>query len=100
MTEIKDIATSMLELTDNIVRRKVKNSIIVGIYDKFVLPFFKRQIQNTPENEIRESLQLAYDNLRPLFEKKQIKDQIDEADNLTGFKLADKGLLQKESKYF
>ena len=36
MTEIKDIATSMLELTDNIVRRKVKNSIIVGIYDKFV----------------------------------------------------------------
>ena len=100
MTEIQNIAYSMLELTDSIVRRKVKNSIVIAMYDKMVLPFFRRQIQNTPDVEIKQNLQLAYDNLRPLFEKKQMKDQIDEADKLSGFKLADYGLLEKQSKYF
>ena len=100
MTEIKDIAKSLLALTDNIVRHKVKNSIIIVMYDKFVLPFFHKQIQNTPDEEIKQSLQLAYENLRPHFEKKQLKDQIDEADTLSGFKLADYGILKKQSKYF
>ena len=100
MTEIQNIAYSMLELTDSIVRRKVKNSIVIAMYDRMVLPFFRKQIQNTPDVEIKKSLQLAYDNLSPLFEKKKMKDMIDEADKLTGFKLADKGLLKEYSKYF
>ena len=100
MTEIKDIAKSMLALTDNIVRHKVRNSLIIAMYDKFVLPFFHKQIQNTPDEEIKQSLQLAYENLKPHFEKKQLKDQIDEADKLSGFKLADFHILEKESKYF
>jgi hypothetical protein len=33
--------------------------------------------------KLRQSLQLAYDNLSPLFEKKQMKDMIDEADKLS-----------------
>ena len=100
MTEIQNIAYSMLELTDSIVRRKVKNSIVIAMYDRMVLPFFRKQIQSTPDVEIKKSLQLAYDNLKPLFEKKQMKDMIDEADKLSGFKLADKGLLKEYSKYF
>ena len=100
MTEIQNIAYSMLELTDSIVRRKVKNSIVIAMYDRMVLPFFRRQIQSTPDVEIKKSLQLAYDNLKPLFEKKQMKDMIDEANKLSGFNLADKGLLKEESKYF
>jgi len=90
----------MLELTDSIVRRKVKNSVVIAMYDKLVLPFFRRQIQNTPDSEIKKSLQLAYDRLSPLFEKKQMKDMIDEANNLSGFKIQDYGLLKKESEYF
>lgn len=100
MTEIQNIAYSMLELTDSIVRRKVKNSVVIAMYDKLVLPFFRRQIQNTPDSEIKKSLQLAYDRLSPLFEKKQMKDMIDEANNLSGFKIQDYGLLKKESEYF
>ena len=100
MTEIQNIAYSMLELTDNIVRRKVKNSIVIAMYDRMVLPFFRRQIQSTPDVEIKKSLQLAYDNLRPLFEKKQMKEMIDEGNRLSGFKLQDKGLLKKEGEYF
>ena len=100
MTEIKDIAKSMLKMTDTIVRKKVTNSIIISMYDRFVLPFFHKQIQNTPDEEIKISLQMAYDQLKPYFEKKQIKDQIDEGDKLSGFKLADKGLLKEQSKYF
>ena len=90
----------MLELTDSIVKRKIKNSVVIALYDRLVLPFFHRQIQNTPDQEIKQSLQLAYDKLRPLFEKKQMKEMIDEADKLSGFKLADKGLLKDQSKYF
>ena len=41
------------------------------MYDRMVLPFFRRQIQSTPDVEIKKSLQLAYDNLSPLFEKKK-----------------------------
>ena len=100
MTEIKDIAKSMLELTDNIVRSKVTKSIIIAMYDRLVLPFFRRQIQNSPDEEIKKSLQMAYDNLKPLFEKKQMKDMIDEGDKLSGYKIADKGLLREQSKYF
>jgi len=100
MTEIQNIAYSMLELTDGIVKRKIKNSVVIALYDRLVLPFFHRQIQNTHDQEIKQSLQLAYDKLRPLFEKKQMKEMIDEADKLSGFKLADKGLLKDQSKYF
>ena len=100
MTEIKEIAKSMLEMTDNIVRRKVKNSIMLSLYDRFVLPFFHRQIENTPDEDIRQSLQMAYDKLKPHFEKKQMKDMIDEGNKLSGFKIQDYGLLEKEGKYF
>ena len=37
MTEIQNIAYSMLELTDSIVRRKVTNSIVIAMYDRMVL---------------------------------------------------------------
>ena len=90
----------MLELTDNIVRRKVKNSIVIAMYDRLVLPFFRKQIQSTPDVEIKKSLQLAYDNLSPLFEKKQMKDMIDEGNKLSGFNLQAHGLLKKEGEYF
>ena len=100
MTEIQNIANSMLELTDSIVRRKVKNSIVIAMYDRLVLPFFRRQIQSTPDVEIKQSLQVAYDNLRPIFEKKQMKDMIDEAERLSDNMLSKNGLLREQSKYF
>ena len=100
MTEIQNIAYSMLELTDSIVKRKIKNSVVIALYDRLVLPFFHRQIQITYDQEIKQSLQLAYDKLRPLFEKKQMKEMIDEGNRLSGFKLQDYGLLKKEGDYF
>ena len=100
MTEIQNIAYSMLELTDSIVKRKIKNSVVIALYDRLVLPFFHRQIQSTSDQEIKQSLQLAYDKLRPLFEKKQMKEMIDEGNKLSGFKLQDYGLLKKEGDYF
>ena len=100
MTEIQNIAYSMLELTDSIVRRKVKNSIVIAMYDRLVLPFFRKQIRNTPDSEIKQSLQLAYDKLSPLFEKKQMKEMIDEAEILSDNMLSKNGLLREQSKYF
>ena len=100
MTEIKDIAKSMLKMTDGIVRLKVQNPIVLTMYNRLILPFFKKSIDNTPDKEIVKQLQYAYDELRPYFEKKQMKDMIDEANKLSGFNLADKGLLKEESKYF
>ena len=87
-------------MTDTLVRNKVKNSIIIAMYDRFVLPFFHKQIETNSDEDIKLSLQMAYDKLRPYFEKKQMKDLIDEGDKLSGFKLADKGLLKNKSKYF
>ena len=100
MSEIKNIAQSIVGMMDRIVRNKVQNSIIIGMYDRIILPFFNHQIQNTSDQEIRDHLQFAYDQLKPYFEKKQFKDQIDEGDKLSGFKLSDHGILKSESKYF
>jgi len=100
MTEIKDIAKSMLKMTDGIVRLKVQNPIVLTMYNRLILPFFKKSIDNTPDKEIVKQLQYAYDELKPYFEKKQMKDMIDEADKLSDNMLSKNGLLKKESKYF
>jgi len=100
MTEIKDIAKSMLKMTDGIVRLKVQNPIVLTMYNRLILPFFKKSIDNTPDKEIVKQLQYAYDELKPYFEKKQMKDMIEEADKLSDNMLSKNGLLKKESKYF
>ena len=100
MSEIKDIAQAIVGMMDRIVRNKVQNSLILGMYERIILPFFYNQIQNTPDKEVRDHLQFAYDQLKPYFEKKQFKDMIDEGNKLSGFKIQDYGLLDKEGKYF
>lgn len=100
MSEIKIIAHSILNMMDKIVQGKVQNSIVIGMYQKIILPFFAHQIERTPDAEIKVHLQFAYDQLKPYFEKKQITEMIEEGDRLSGFKLKDKGLLQKEGEYF
>ena len=100
MTEIKEIAKAMLSMTDKIIRNKVQNSIVIGLYDRIILPFFHKQIDNTPDQEIKVHLQFAYDQLKPYFEKKQMKEMIDEGNRLSGYKLQDLGMFKKESQYF
>ena len=100
MSEIKTIAHSILSMMDKIVQHKVQNSIVIGMYRKIILPFFSHQIERTPDAEIKVHLQFAYDQLKPYFEKKQMKDMIDEGNRLSGFNLQDKGLLKKEGEYF
>jgi len=100
MSEIKNIAHSILTMMDKIVQHKVQNSIVLGMYQKIILPFFARQIQSTPDAEIKVHLQFAYDQLKPYFEKKQISEMIDEGNRLSGFKIQDYGLLKKEGEYF
>ena len=100
MSEIKNIAYAIVNMMDRIVRNKVQNSIMIGMYDRLILPFFNNQIENTSDEEIKVHLQYAYDQLKPYFEKKQFKDMIDEGNKLSGFKIQDHGLLKSESKYF
>ena len=100
MSEIKNIAHSILRMMDKIVQGKVQNSIVIGMYQKIILPFFAHQIERTPDAEIKVHLQFAYDQLKPYFEKKQIKDLIDEGNRLSGYKLQDLGMFKKESEYF
>ena len=100
MSEIKIIAHSILSMMDKIVQGKVQNSIVITMYQKMILPFFARQIERTPDAEIKVHLQFAYDQLKPYFEKKQVKEMIDEGNKLSGFNLHAHGLLEKEGDYF
>ena len=100
MSEIKNIAHAIVNMMDRIVRNKVQNSIMLGMYERLILPFFNNQIENTSDEEIKVHLQYDYDQLKPYFEKKQFKDMIDEGNKLSGFKIQDHGLLKSESKYF
>ena len=100
MSEIKNIAHLILRMMDKIVQHKVQNNIVIGMYRKIILPFFARQIESTPDAEIKVHLQFAYDQLKPYFEKKQMKQMIDEGNRLSGFNLQAHGLLKKEGEYF
>ena len=52
MTEIKAIAKDLLSMTDSIIKTRVKNSVILGLYNRLVLPYLSKQIDLTPDNEI------------------------------------------------
>ena len=62
MSEIKNIAHSILSMMDKIVQHKVQNSIVIGMYRKIILPFFANQIERTSDTEIKVHLQFAYEN--------------------------------------
>ena len=57
-------------------------SITLTLYKYLLL-----NIKSTSDEDIKENLQFIYNTLKPFFEKKQIKDQLDAAEKLGSISL-------------
>tara|TARA_R100000687_G_C6431497_1_gene155915 strand:+ start:23 stop:325 length:303 start_codon:yes stop_codon:yes gene_type:complete len=98
-TKVKELALDMLNMVDVIVKQNISNSLILMSYNKFILPFLRNRISITDDEIIKKNLQASYEKLKPFFEKKQIKEMIDEAEKLGSIKLP-KVFLNEEREYF
>ena len=87
--QIRKISLELLDMVDLIVRQNVTNNVALSLYKKFLYPFLEKKIKTTPEKLIRENLQITFDKLKPYFEKKQLADQVDEAEKLGSPKIKD-----------
>ena len=81
-------------MVDRIIRQNVSNGIAISLYQKFLYPFLARKIKSTPEDIIKQNLQITFDKLKPYFEKKQLHDMVEEAEKLGSPKIKD--LLKSE----
>jgi hypothetical protein len=101
-SDLQILALSLLDTCDSICKRKLKNPIARGFWNKIGKKFCTDSILESPENELKQDLNDIYVKFKGHFEDKQLKDMVDEANNLSGIKLD--SLNNKEfkrvSKYF
>jgi len=99
MTQAHNIAIQILGVCNDIAKRKLQNKILFATWEKIVFPFFLRQVKLSTEQEITRDLNLIYAQLKPFINKKQIKDSIDEANNISDIQIPSI-FLREERKYF
>ena len=98
--EIRKLAMEMLGMVDLVVRQNVTNQIALTLYRKWLYPFLQKRITDTDEKLIKANLQMTYEKLKPYFDKKQMKDMIDEGEKLGSVKIQKLGDFKELSKYF
>jgi hypothetical protein len=82
-----------------IVESKVDNPIYKKVIFTMGYPYAKKQIARSSDKELIKDLNMIYNRLQPYFEKKQLKDSIDEANRLSDIKVPD-FLSKKVGNYF
>ena len=86
--KMQNLALELVNVCDLIIKKKLKNSIAIGFWNRIGKPFMVNQILSMNDGDIREDLNNMYKKLRPHFEKKILKEMIDEANSLSGIKLS------------
>ena len=73
-----------------------------GFWNKMGKPFVTKSILETPDSELQEDLNEMYKRLKPHFDKKDLKNMIDEANELSDIKLdvLNNKTFNEASKYF
>lgn len=82
------LALELVNVCDSIIKKKLKNSIAIGFWNKIGKPFITNQIVSMEDKDIQQDLNDFYNKLKPHFEKKVLKEMIDEANSLSGIKLS------------
>jgi len=81
-SEVKNLCYKIFERMDILIQNKLGNMVLVKLYKTIILPYFHWGIKTTSDEDIKENLQFIYKTLKPFFEKKQLKDQLDEAEKI------------------
>jgi hypothetical protein len=101
-TEMQILALSLLTTCDKIIHKKLNNIVAKGFWNKMGKPFITKSILETPDNELTDDLNEMFKRLKPHFDKKGLKDMIDEANELSDIKLdvLNNKTFNEASKYF
>jgi hypothetical protein len=81
------LALSLLDTCDKIIQKKLFNIMARGFWNRMGKPFVTKSIMDTSDSELQVDLNKMYKRLKPHFDKKELKDMIDEANALSGIKL-------------
>tara|TARA_R100000963_G_scaffold35039_1_gene31256 strand:- start:2811 stop:3119 length:309 start_codon:yes stop_codon:yes gene_type:complete len=102
LSELHELTLSIINIIDKIAKQKIKWKVAVIFWEKMGKPFVQRAVLSMTDQELKTDLNLIYKRLRPHFEKKQLKDMIDEADKLSDIKLKklNNSQFNEASKYF
>jgi hypothetical protein len=101
-SDMQVLALSLLSTCDKIIQKKLFNIVAKGFWNRVGKPFVTKSILETPDKELQEDLNQMYKRLKPHFDKKELKNLIDEANELSDIKLdvLNNKTFNEASKYF
>jgi len=102
MSNMKDLCYTIFGRMDILIQKKLGNMVLVKLYKTIILPYFHWGIKTTSDKDIKENLQFIYLTLKPFFEKKQLKDEMDYAKKLgdTSLDKLQNKELEEAKRYF
>lgn len=104
VTDMQNLALKLLDTTDKVCNRRLKNQIARTFWNKIAKSHAVKSIMESNDEELRIDMNDLYNDFKSFFEDKQMKDLIDEGDKLSQMNL--KKLLptnekiKEVSKYF
>ena len=95
MSDVHLLTFKILKVIDGIIKKKLKYSMAIYFWDRIGKPYMIKAIRMVSEKELRGDMNMIYLTLKPYFEKKQLKELLDE-----GNKLSEIDLSKLENKEF
>ena len=95
MGDVHLLTFSVLKVIDGIIKKKLKYSMAVYFWDRIGKPYMIKAIRMVSEKDLKVDMNMIYLTLKPYFEKKQLKEMLDE-----GSRLSEIDLSKLENKEF
>jgi len=83
MTPMQKLTLDILNECMSIVEKKVDNPIYKKVIFSMGFPYAKSKILSSSDKELSNDMNMIYKKLRKFYEKKQLKDSIDEANKIS-----------------
>ena len=104
VSNIQNLALKLLDTTDKVCNRRLKNPIARTFWNKIGKSHAVKNIMESTDAELKVDMNDLYNDFKQFFEDKQMKDLIDEGDSLSKMDLAKllptNKEIKKVSEYF
>ena len=100
---MQTLALKLLDTTDRVCNRRLKNPIAKMFWNKVGRKHGEDQIMASTDEELKKDLNELFTDFKEFFENKQMKNMVNEGNQMSGIKLEDlisNQKLQRVSKYF
>jgi hypothetical protein len=87
MTPMQKLTLEILNDCMDIVNKRVTNQVYKKVILSMGYPYAKKVILKTSDEELKQDMNMVYDRLKKHFNKKQLKDEIDFSNLMSGIKV-------------